>query len=918
MAIKQLDLVINTSRGEQNLKKLHQFAKQVEQVFGDINKLKINVKADPAQKALEKLNAEIKEGQDLIAKFNQGAGLSAFGSKISAITQEVSLVKKAFNDATSATERQRAATAILAGDFKKLTMEATAFANATDKRRNKGLILGNVGETVKEIEKFPKTILAGKNAMSMLNSMLEVVNVNSKEFKEINEAIGRQLEKNAEIEKNINKLTGSDAKKKASKDNLKNEKIKEKIKKRQNALTLQSENIEERIKASILTKANKEKLINDLKQAGVKIKARELDVARQINIETQRNLTMQEKLQSRKNRITQSALIGGGFPLLFGGGPVGAIAGALGGGIGESISPGGGFAGSIAATAAVTSLGQFANSARELAEAVKTTSGTLELMETRSLFSSDAIQKQAKALQDQGKEAELAALLTDELTKALGPAGLGQLAGLAEQSQEMNRQFGILKTSMELFISGPLTNLIKIINNVVGKANIVNQLDQSLSQLRKENPNEFKRIINRLEKGNLKDQINPFSAQSRSFIGSLANPSNLQVQGIPVGGFNKDILGQILQDVNKQLPTTTLPFQTNLDTGNGGSNTSGKKKDFSKFDLNILDQRIALQKLSGGLLNEDVVIRKRGIIFAEAALKLAQADGKAGAIAVIQKQRLLKLNELDKAVEEAKIKDKKELAKFLKDLQKQEQREQERQDKLRDAEVIRINRIKESANFVTKNLEDQNKLNLIKLSGSEYEIALAEATIGFTKDQLALFDQEAFKIAYNNQLRISGLMEQKKITEDIKTLMAVEMSAAIKGLITGANSLNDAFRNVLNKMADAFLNIGLFGNVAGDLTKGGGLLGTIFGGFLANGGSAKAGKSYVVGERGPELFTPNTSGVVTPNNAIGGSTNIVVNVDASGSSVEGDEDRGRELGRMISVAIQSELIQQKRPGGLLA
>jgi paraquat-inducible protein B len=117
MATKQLDLVINTSRGEQNLKKLHQFAKQVEQVFGNINKLKINVKADPAQQALEKLNAEIKEGQDLINKFNQGAGLNAFGSKISAITQEVSLVKKAFNDATAATERQRAATAILAGEI---------------------------------------------------------------------------------------------------------------------------------------------------------------------------------------------------------------------------------------------------------------------------------------------------------------------------------------------------------------------------------------------------------------------------------------------------------------------------------------------------------------------------------------------------------------------------------------------------------------------------------------------------------------------------------------------------------------------------------------------------------------------------------------------------------------------------------
>ena len=58
--------------------------------------------------------------------------------------------------------------------------------------------------------------------------------------------------------------------------------------------------------------------------------------------------------------------------------------------------------------------------------------------------------------------------------------------------------------------------------------------------------------------------------------------------------------------------------------------------------------------------------------------------------------------------------------------------------------------------------------------------------------------------------------------------------------------------------------------------------------------------------------------MITPNHALGGGTSVVVNVDASGSSVEGDEERGRELGRLISVAVQSELVQQKRPGGLLA
>ena len=74
----------------------------------------------------------------------------------------------------------------------------------------------------------------------------------------------------------------------------------------------------------------------------------------------------------------------------------------------------------------------------------------------------------------------------------------------------------------------------------------------------------------------------------------------------------------------------------------------------------------------------------------------------------------------------------------------------------------------------------------------------------------------------------------------------------------------------------------------------------------------------MVGERGPEMFVPNTGGRIVPNSDMGSSTNVVVNVDASGSAVEGDEAEGRELGRLISVAVQSEIIQQQRPGGLLA
>jgi tape measure domain-containing protein len=89
-------------------------------------------------------------------------------------------------------------------------------------------------------------------------------------------------------------------------------------------------------------------------------------------------------------------------------------------------------------------------------------------------------------------------------------------------------------------------------------------------------------------------------------------------------------------------------------------------------------------------------------------------------------------------------------------------------------------------------------------------------------------------------------------------------------------------------------------------------------GARANGGSVMAGQPYLVGERGPELFMPGRSGGIAPTGSFGGGANIVVNVDATGSNVQGNGSQGRQLGAAIAAAVQAELVKQKRPGGLLA
>jgi hypothetical protein len=67
----------------------------------------------------------------------------------------------------------------------------------------------------------------------------------------------------------------------------------------------------------------------------------------------------------------------------------------------------------------------------------------------------------------------------------------------------------------------------------------------------------------------------------------------------------------------------------------------------------------------------------------------------------------------------------------------------------------------------------------------------------------------------------------------------------------------------------------------------GSAISSAFGGFRAAGGSVTAGKSYVVGEQGAEMFVPSSNGTIIPNGGTGGGTiNITVNgaIDAEGTA----------------------------------
>jgi len=78
----------------------------------------------------------------------------------------------------------------------------------------------------------------------------------------------------------------------------------------------------------------------------------------------------------------------------------------------------------------------------------------------------------------------------------------------------------------------------------------------------------------------------------------------------------------------------------------------------------------------------------------------------------------------------------------------------------------------------------------------------------------------------------------------------------------------------------------------------------------AAGGPVTGGQQYMVGEQGPELFVPNQSGSIVPNNSLGGQINVTVQAGA----FLGSSDDAREFARRIYGALNDEA---KRRGTVL-
>lgn len=168
----------------------------------------------------------------------------------------------------------------------------------------------------------------------------------------------------------------------------------------------------------------------------------------------------------------------------------------------------------------------------------------------------------------------------------------------------------------------------------------------------------------------------------------------------------------------------------------------------------------------------------------------------------------------------------------------------------------------------------------------------------------------------------------KKAKEDLKKIksdaekardaLSASMETAFMSLVEGTKSVKDAFRDMASAVIKELYRIYVVQKITGMIT--GALKGSdvpLVGG-KANGGPVGAGGSYLVGERGPEIFTPSTSGTITPNSksgGAGGGVTVVQNINISTGVQQTVRAEIRQMMPQIAQSAKSAVVDSKRRGG---
>jgi hypothetical protein len=201
----------------------------------------------------------------------------------------------------------------------------------------------------------------------------------------------------------------------------------------------------------------------------------------------------------------------------------------------------------------------------------------------------------------------------------------------------------------------------------------------------------------------------------------------------------------------------------------------------------------------------------------------------------------------------------------------------------------------------------EGPLNTVKGVITDFVVPAFKALYDFMKDFVAPFFASVFGPALSglssaftkikdaiasNSDELSPLYElfksvAKFVKDTIGPAIGTILKTAFDVLGTAIAAVITGVAKVVNFLDDMIDKVKAFIKLVKDnpLVQGiGNVIDKVFGGGKAMGGPVTSGTSYIVGEQGPELFTPSRSGSIIPNHALGGGgRGSVINLTVNGA-----------------------------------
>ena len=170
---------------------------------------------------------------------------------------------------------------------------------------------------------------------------------------------------------------------------------------------------------------------------------------------------------------------------------------------------------------------------------------------------------------------------------------------------------------------------------------------------------------------------------------------------------------------------------------------------------------------------------------------------------------------------------------------------------------------------------------------------------------------------------VDELTEAEERARDIGKELGLTFTSAFEDAVVEGKKFRDILQGIYKDILRIILRKAITepaGEAIGDFISGtlSGTLGGIFGSPKQFGGSVTGGRPHIVGESGPEVFVPSSSGSIVPNHQLGGGTNVVQNINVTTGVQQTVRAEIMNMLPMIKQASVDAVLEERGRGGKMA